>query len=575
MFLKSLKIENGNSVIRDIPFQKGINIIVDETKTANKTESGNNVGKTTVLKLIHYCLGADGKSIYSDTEFKNLKTKTLVENFLKDNNIIITLKVIEDIDDDNSAQFTIKRNFLSRTKKIQEIDGIKYNDTNFDLKLKELFFDTDVVKPTFKQLVSKNIRDEKNRLVNTIKVLSQFTTDTEYEILYLFLLGIDVASLEKKQSYEKQIRDEGKIQNRLKESGSLSRTTQSLSVVNRTITELENQKNTFGESKDIETDLASLNKVRSKINLVTSEIGSLKMRKELIEESKSEIEGDYVKIDTDRIKTIYENAKKFIPNLHVTFENTVSFHTDMLKEKIAFITQELPTVDERLKKLDETLKELVKKEGGLSSIFGKGTGLQKVLLDLNKNYETKGELNELKKLWDKSVKNLDEAQDNLDKINNIILNEDGLIAERVSSFNKYFSQLSKDLYDERFILSADNENGVYKLTIANLDGGLGTGKKKGQIAAFDFAYIRFADALKIKCLHFILHDQIENIHDNQITSMLNDVVADTNCQYIIPVLRDKLPKEINLSKSEVLKLSQDDKLFKIESFEKENQIIID
>lgn len=574
MFLKSLKIENGDTVIRDIPFHKGINIIVDETKTTRKTESGNNVGKTTVLKLIHYCLGSDGKSIYADAEFKNLKTKTLVENFLKDNNIIITLEIIEDIEDDKSTRFTIKRNFLSRNKKIQEIDGVKYNDADFDLKLKELFFNTDVVKPTFKQLISKNIRDEKNRLINTIKVLSHYSTGTEYEILYLFLLGIDVSALEKKQSYEKQIRDEGKIQSRLRESGSLSQITQSLSVVNRTIVDLEKQKNSFGENKDIELDLANLNKIRSKINLTTSEIGSLEMRKELIEESKTEIENDYAKIDTAQIKSVYENAKKFIPNLHVSFEDTVSFHTDMLKEKIAFITQELPSVDKKLEELRTSLKRLLRDEGTLSPMFGKGTALQKVLLDLNKNYETRGELSELKKLWDKSVKNLNEAKANLDKVNDTIVNKNELIAEKVSAFNEYFSQLSHDLYDERFILSADNEDGVYKFTIANLDGGLGTGKKKGQIAAFDFAYIRFADSQKIKCLHFILHDQIENIHDNQITSMLNDVVAGTNCQYIIPVLKDKLPKEIDISKYEVLTLSQDDKLFKIESFEKENEINI-
>jgi len=574
MFLKSLKIENGGIVIRDIPFHKGINIIVDETKTSNKKESGNNVGKTTVLKLVHYCLGASGKSIYADTEFKNLKTKTLVENFLKENNIIVTLTVIEDIDNEASTQFVIRRNFLSRNQKIQEIDGVKYNDDDFDLKLKELFFHTDVKKPTFRQLVSKNIRDEKNRLVNTINVLNHFSTDTEYEILYLFLLGIDVSSLEKKQSYEKQIRDEGRIQARLKESGSLSQVEQSLSVVNRAIKDLEKQKNSFGESKNIEVDLDNLNKIRSKVNLITSEIGSLKMRKELIVESKTEIEGDYAKIDTDQIKSIYENAKRFIPDLHVTFENTVSFHTEMLKEKISFITQELPAVEKKLTELSTELQGLLTKEDNLSSMFAVGTGLQKVLLDLNKNHEARGELNELKKQWDKSVRNLDEAQAQLDVVNKIIVNESSLIAERIGLFNEYFSQLSYDLYDERFILSADNEDGVYKFTIANLDSGLGTGKKKGQIAAFDFAYIRFADALRIRCLHFIMHDQIENIHDNQITSMLNSVVAKANCQYIIPVLKDKLPKEIDLSKAEVLTLSQDDKLFKIESFIKENEIIV-
>ncbi len=83
MFLKKLIIENGGSVIRDILFHKGINFIVDETPDNNNRQtSGNNVGKTTVLRLIDFCLGGEGKNIYQDTEFK-AKTNTHIEKFLK------------------------------------------------------------------------------------------------------------------------------------------------------------------------------------------------------------------------------------------------------------------------------------------------------------------------------------------------------------------------------------------------------------------------------------------------------------------------------------------------------------
>ena len=52
MFIKSLKIFCGNgSIIRDIEFHMGLNLIVDETPTITGKETGNNVGKTTVLKL--------------------------------------------------------------------------------------------------------------------------------------------------------------------------------------------------------------------------------------------------------------------------------------------------------------------------------------------------------------------------------------------------------------------------------------------------------------------------------------------------------------------------------------------
>lgn len=64
MFLKSLTITYGDGdIVRDIQFHAGLNLIVDETPIVNGTETGNNVGKTTVLKLIDFCLGAEAKGI--------------------------------------------------------------------------------------------------------------------------------------------------------------------------------------------------------------------------------------------------------------------------------------------------------------------------------------------------------------------------------------------------------------------------------------------------------------------------------------------------------------------------------
>lgn len=129
MFLKTLKIEKNESIIREIHFYKGINLIVDETTTKDRTKSGNNVGKTTVLRLIDYCFGSEGKNIYKDTEFKS-KSNTQIENFLKENNVIISLTLKDNLEDVSSKEIIIKRNFLSYSKKIQEINGENYSTLN-------------------------------------------------------------------------------------------------------------------------------------------------------------------------------------------------------------------------------------------------------------------------------------------------------------------------------------------------------------------------------------------------------------------------------------------------------------
>jgi len=207
MFIDQLSIVKNNESIRLIKFHKGLNLIVDETPVNDLKKTGNNVGKTTVLRLIDFCLGSDGKNIYQDPEFK-IKTNTKIETFLKQNNVLISLVLKEDLDDLHSRTILIRRNFLKRTQKIQEINGIQYsNDRKFLQKLKELIFKSKAKKPSFRQIIAKNLRYEKYRLENTIKVLHPSTKAVEYEAVYLFWLGIDCDIIVKKQTLFRSKKD--------------------------------------------------------------------------------------------------------------------------------------------------------------------------------------------------------------------------------------------------------------------------------------------------------------------------------------------------------------------------------
>lgn len=565
MFLKNLKIENNGTIIRDISFYKGINLIVDETKTLNKTESGNDVGKTTVLRLIDYCLGGSGENIYKDTEFKN-KANTHIENFLKNNNIIITLTLKENLDDPISREIVIRRNFLTYSKKIQEIDGIKIPTNEYDKTLKELIFKTKVEKPTFKQIISKNIRDEKNKLVNTVKVLNPYTTKEEYEALFLFWLGIDTDSSNRKEKLNRDRKLEEKLQERLRKESNLSQIIQSLLIVDRAINELKRKKDAFDVNENFNEELTLLNNVKSEINKTSIQVSRLELRKELIDESKKDLEKDLADIDTTQIKNLYMTAKAFINNIHKTFEDTLAFHNEMIAEKIKYITEELPTLELGITQAKRNLTMLLLQEANLSDKLKK-TGateeLQSIISELNSFYEKKGTFEEQKRLWEASNEKLKSTNSELETINKGIFSKDDLIQKRVAEFNIFFSDISNRLYGEHFVLSPEKKENIYELNITNIQGNLGTGKKKGQMVSFDFAYIKFADALDIPCLHFILQDQIENVHDNQISNILNEIATEVNCQYILPVLRDKLPSNINVSQYEILSLSQSEKLFKI------------
>ena len=122
MFLKYLKIENSNGLVRRIDFHQGLNLIVDETPIGNE-ETGNNVGKTTVLRLIDFCLGMDGSKIYSATEGAKVINEE-VKDFLINTEVLITL-CLTDSFTTNASDVIVKRNFLSGKKNVLEINGKK------------------------------------------------------------------------------------------------------------------------------------------------------------------------------------------------------------------------------------------------------------------------------------------------------------------------------------------------------------------------------------------------------------------------------------------------------------------
>ena len=140
------------------------------------------------------------------------------------------------------------------------------------------------------------------------------------------------------------------------------------------------------------------------------------------------------------------------------------------------------------------------------------------------------------------------------------------IKEQVDKFNRHFSSVSYELYGEKYALKPDTKTvkgrRIYEFTPFDLNN-FSSGKKQGEISCFDIAYTLFADEESIPCMHFLLNDKKELMHDNQLLSIANFVNA-KGIQFVASILKDKLPEELNKDEYVVVKLSQKDKLFRIE-----------
>ncbi|WP_156286361.1 DUF2326 domain-containing protein [Oceanivirga salmonicida] len=571
MFIKKLIIKSKFETIREMNFHKGMNLIIDHTPITDDLKStGNNVGKTTVLKLIYFCLGGKGKDIYTDEESKKIYQE--VKDYLFDHEVLITLVLVENIEHENSKKIIIERNFLHGKDAIRRINGKQVLKKDFESELSSIILPNHKFeKPSFKQVISHSIRYKDNSINKTLKTLYSYTSDVEYETLYLHLLGCDFDSGATKQTLTNKIKQENVYKERIEKNQKKNSYEVALAIIEDEIVKLNYKKSLLNINENFKNDLADLNEIKYKINKSTSVITKLEIRRDIIVEAQREMEKDISAIDLKELKLLYNESKKYLVSLHKTFEELVLYHNKMIKEKINFIVKELPSLVERIDNEKKKIKELLNSERILSLKISKSDSfkdLEDIILELNEKYRLKGE-------YENTISQIEEVESNLEKLETNLKNIDEylystdfqeILKKQIKKFNKYFSEISYELYGERYALTFDEKinkktgKPVYEFSSFNLN--MSSGKKQGEILCFDLAYIMFANEEKIDCLNFLLNDKKELMHDNQLLKVAN-FLESKNIQLVFSILKDKLPNDLIAKSNVLVELSEKDKLFRI------------
>lgn len=572
MYLSSLKIFTPSTVIRDIKFHRGLNLIVDETPE-NTTGTGNNVGKTTVLRLIDYCLGGDVDGIYRNPEDKR-ESYTLVKDFLVKNDVVVALELVDDLDTP-MRNVTIERDFKTGRNALCRINGKDIAKKDFIAELESSIMpEVDVETPTFRQIIAHNIRIDNNRLENTLKVLTMGKNE-DYEALYLFMFGCPNNSAARKTQLSEELATERKYKRRMERNHSKNEYKAALSVIDSDIEKLNERKENLNINEHLQEDIDCLNAVRTKINKLTSKISLLNLRKELIDETAESFDRQAFTDDVAQLEVIYKQASAYMPKMQRTFRELVDFHNSMLENKKKFVAQELPAIEKEIETLADDLTVLRRQETSLTEKVVKSDTyeeLEEIIAQLSDLSRRKGEFESYVLQIEAAESAIGEKYEELKKIDSGLFNDD--FTKRVDAqrdkFNKIFSKISQEIYDEQYIISydIDTQKGkqLFKFHITDV-ANYSSGKKQGEISCFDIAYTVFADQENIPCLHFILNDKKELVHGNQL-KMFSDVVGKRNVQFVCSMLYDKLPTEWARDEYIVLQLSQEKKLFKIEGFPK-------
>lgn len=566
MHLVDLVVKRGDAVIRNVPFKSGLNLILDKP-TKTKTQSGNDIGKTTVLRLIDFCLGSDGDDIWQDPEFKKKINQEIYDYLHGTIPVSVTLTIISSA----KKQHVLTRQFVKKKSNLAlQIDNIPYkNITEYRSRLKSLLFGTEGTKPSLRQLMPKFVRSSQILMSKTLKFLGDYGSEVDYEALHLFLFGffaVDV--LEERPrltATKKKLERDMQTLGRIRKEGEIE---QLLLHLRREIKEIGLSLELRGEVPEIAAHANEVAAIRSMAANIAGNLGRFEGEMSVIKMTIGELETEFSGIDRHAVESIYREAKKYLPTLHHDWDDLTKFVQELQSRKGRFLQSQAAHLQKKIDTARAELESLqIRESTEIGTLVQSATFNQALELraDLQEKLKKLGSLEQdLQDIRDLKASIADVEKRLLATKEEIEAGKE-LLRNRVSIFNKYFSELSRTLYGEQYLLHfEETERGSLSFELTAIGSNVGSGKKMSQTAAFDLAYMEFLRETGINFPKFVCHDGLEAIHGNQLSALLAAANA-SHGQLILATLRDKLPSIENnfIKENTIIELSHEDKFFRI------------
>ncbi|QNU66946.1 DUF2326 domain-containing protein [Ruminiclostridium herbifermentans] len=541
-----------NEIIRKIKFnEKGLSLIVDET---NKITSGSNIGKTTAVKIIDLCLGANSpSSLYKE---KDTGENIIVGEFLEKNKVYaeLTCKI-------NDELYTFKRSLYKNGK--NEINGeITNNIAEYRNKLNNIIFNNSNNKPTLRQLITKFIRLENSNESSLLKYLGTYTKNYEYQAIYEYLFGIDTSKSENVNILSINEGIEKDIEAIYRKNG-VSSLKEFETKINLMKEEVDKFKKSYSEITVINgynDKFNDMQELLSDIHKLEANYSKCKLKIELMKEKIKKEEDKIFNVDTKILKKLYDETKLSLDSQLRDFEDLEKFHNGMVNKRITMLKEAMNELQVELNSTNLELKKLQKDYENNFVSFN---------IELKDKFEEKyGEYSKNKiKLenfendYNYVVEKQKEKDNNLSK--KITQNNNGNKKQEIEEkFNIYFKELTKNIIGETFAIVINEDDEEFPVKIIGMNGKPGTGIKKAMITCFDLAHVKLIIKEGYHMPVFVIHDKLENIDLKE----LRGIIAESRIfegQYIFPILNDRIDMLGIKEEEVVLRLSAGDKFFHI------------
>jgi len=538
---------------KNIEFQPGFNVILAErTKESTKKDSRNGLGKSTLIEIIHFCLGGNKGETLRKPELKDWsftldldlgsKRYSITRNTLKEGKVIIVgdcsvWPVKPEIDKNTGEQILSVREW---TKVLGVLMfGLQYSYP--DIKYA----------PTFRSLVSYFVRRD-GKQGGFLNPFQQYKTQKEWDKqlnnAFLLDLGWEYASkwqiLKDRVTVIEQIKQEAK-------SGILVNLMGTIGELDALRIRLQDQIAREGQQlrdfkvhpqyKNIETEANELTfKIHELANQNISD-------KNLIEHYEASLKEEAV-AKPEAVTKMYEEAKIFFPNaLAKRIDDVLSFHKQVVINRKEFLTSEMERIKHNMAEREQQINSLSVTRAELMQILKNHGALEEYTKLQNKHQKLVAEINELN-IRIENLKKFEQVKSAI-TVEKVTLKQQAStdLDERRAKkelATLLFNSNSKALYDAPGILSIDIAETGLKFNVSiKRSGSHGIGNM--EIFCYDLMLAQIW-AQKAKSPIFLIHDSIifADVDERQ-TALALELAAkeseERGFQYICTFNSDNVP----------------------------------
>jgi len=564
MKLSSLYTNTPN-VFDPVNFIPGLNVVLAEIRIPqNKKKDTHNLGKTTLGRLIDFCLLSN-----RDNNFFLFKHPTVFKGF----KFFIEIELL------NGTFVTIRRSVDEASKisfkrdKIGRQDFTTLSDDKWDhvdvpfARAKVLLdglLDLRALKPwSYRKGLGYFLRSQDD--FRDVFQLKRFvSTHSDWKPYLAHILGFAAERIQEHYSKEDELLKKQETVQTLKTE--LGGSIEDLSKVEGIL--LLKQKEAEKKQKLLDAfDFRFQDKEKTKLLVedIDEHIARLNSERYYLTQNKKKInttlEEEQILFNPEEAKTLFDEVGiLFQGQIKRDYEQLIDFNRAITEERRTYLIEERSEIEAELKRINAELNDLGRRRSEklsfLSStdVFNKYKELTNELVSLKADIESlerqRGYMQRLQELR-KEIRLIAEEKEHLQTlIEEDVEKQNSTPDSLFSSIRLFFSEIIEEVIDRKALLTVSpNKEGHLEFKAEILDesgnassAGLGHTYQKLLCIAFDMAVVRAHSTDRFP--HFLFHDGVfESLDDRKKENLLNVIrrYTDFGIQHIITLIDSDLP----------------------------------